>query len=665
MIVSRTILPAIALLSALLTLTVSYNHAVANAPRDFFGANDDILLLLPADGQLASRGAVPQDLARILALREDVASVSAEIVVLTSVNGHAIFARGVDIESFLQLEKGATLREGTLPTALHEALVGESLAHRMRLAPGDDVLLPGSLEEVAVRCRITGILASDGLTADELIVSLPVARGLAGLADDGVHFIRVRASQPENLTRVVSATTPTFTYSNVRVGAQEVVAGGSVPVAVDVTNWGIIAGDHSVTVFGDDVPLAVSSVQVPPRATVTTTISVPLAEPGEVALRVNPTFFVEVRPPTIVLTGAPDAVALGSTLTLQALGVEGDPRAGVDIRAPGVETVTNETGYAALEATVLGPLEIEAISNGGVTGVVRTWVAPEEHISSAVPRVVGINMDDALVPAGEPLPLHVTLANVGGAAGTVGADVTVDGSRAGRVETLLAPGQTARLALELPALGPGYHEVAVEGLPSKTVEAFAGDVALERELRLREQARNAPLAPPSVESDAERYVGRLVRTVTLAAVSITVAAALLATLATFAVWSRHLAERASSIGVLKALGASRDRTISIVGREAALVATLGALGGAVIGIVTVLALSATGFVRGFGHRLTPTLDPLVVGVTLVFVVVTNVAIARGVGGRLYDGRVAGLISKEFSISTSDAPSLRELEQRAP
>ena len=660
MIVPARVMPPIALLVALMTLTVTYNAGIASAPREFFAARDDIVLLIPSLGVVTSTGTVPEQLARVLRTREDVSATSPEIVVMTTLAGESIFARGVDAEEFLRIER-AHVAEGALPSASHEALAGVDLARRLELRPGASLLVPGSLREHAARVTITGLVEGGGLVRDELLVSVPVARALAGLAPGGVHFIRVETSDPENVTRLASAVHPVFTYSDVRLSAEEVVLGEPVALIGNLTNWGLVGATKDVNATVEGHVVGRAPIFVPPRTTVPFRLPLHIEVQGVAPISLNPTFNLTVRPPPAELLFPGGALVSGRESTVTLLAAGNRPVADALVRLGSVSAVTDAAGQARLVPGATGKQRLVASEAAGGIASREVLVVPPELADVAVTQVLGIEPADGLVSSTQSARVFVTIANMGGAAGNVAANVTVDGAVAAVADADLLPGQERVVEVVVGPLARGRHLVDVEGLSRpRAIESVDGDPHVETALRAREAARADPQLSPRVGASATDYVDRIVRNVAIAATALTIAAGALVALALVAVWSRHLAERAPEIGTLKALGASRDQVGSIVARRAALWALVATAIGALLGLAAAFAVDSTGFVRAFGHRVPPRLSPWAGSLLVLVSIFVNVILARTLASRLYDRAADELIARQVLLPSRTAtPTLHE------
>lgn len=654
MIVPPRIALPLAFLVTLFTVTVVYDLGIVQAPREFFGASEDTVLFLPAGGEITSEGSVPAALAMPLRQRPNVSVVSPETVIMTTLRGSSTFVRGVEAESFLAME-GASIVEGRAPVAEHEALAGEDVSARLGLAVGDRVVVPGSLVPAAARVEIVGIVAAKGYARDEILVSNTLARGLAGIAPGGVHFIRIRTTDPLNVTALVESVSPTYTYSDVRIDNTSLLAGSRLTLRANLTNWGAASGSKEVLVRAGGDVVARTHVWVPARSTVPFELPVYLDDVGERQLTLNPTFDVTVRPPLAQLRGVPPVFIAGDETRVGVATIAGAPIEGARLRLAGSEAVSDASGGATLRPVATGLQRVEALVGEEVVASSEVFVALPDARNTPRAQPMSLALSSTLASVGEAVRVEVGIANAGGAGGLVGALVRVDGLPRATAEADAAPGTTALATLELADLGVGDHEISVVGLAdTQHVEVFAGDARIESALRAREEAaRDA--GRPLVGQDADDYVERLTRGIALAAAALTIAAAVMVLLAIVVVWSRHLGEHTFEVGVLKAMGARRMEVVNIAAREGALVGVAATGLGMACGVALALAIDASGVVRAFGHRIEPAFTPFGLGSLLVGCLAVNAAIAGLLAGALYDREADALLGRHLLLPPPHEP----------
>ncbi|HUR29195.1 MAG TPA: FtsX-like permease family protein, partial [Planctomycetota bacterium] len=417
-----------------------------------------------------------------------------------------------------------------------------------------------------------------------------------------------------------------------------------------LTNWGIVAGSKEVNATVGTELVGHTFVHVPPRSTVSFTLPIEVEGRGEFVVHVNPSLPLTIRSPPARFEELPRSFVLGSAKEVRVVDERGTPVAGVSVRLGEARNVTDADGRAALTPTRLGPAQLVAWQGPAIITSHDSFVVRPGEAQLAIVRPLKLEMQRALVSTDDALLVNVTLTNVGGAEGLVRANVTLDGAPRGEAVALLAPGAKARVEVALSGLEPGVRTVDVEGLRApQRVEVFPGDARVEAALRAREAARADPGLAPRVGASATEYVDRIVRNVALAAAAITIAAGALCVLALATAWSRHLAERAQDIGVLKALGADREKVLGIVSQSTVVWSSGATLAGIAAGLAIARALDATGIVRAFGHRVAPSWSGWGLLVLFGVCVLANVLLSRQIAGRLYDSSTDALLARHIFV----------------
>jgi ABC-type lipoprotein release transport system permease subunit len=176
------------------------------------------------------------------ALRSQGVAASPEILLFEVYRGDPIVARGVNFTAYRQLS-GVKIRRGSVPENSTGALVGADLARTTELELGETVVLGGSTAPRVTRVTITGTFSGEGIQDDQLLVSLPVARELAGKGDRSVHFVRT-----SGFTTDETETPSTIVVTDAHLTRKDNETG----VVVAATNLGLRETTRTVTVAVDD-----------------------------------------------------------------------------------------------------------------------------------------------------------------------------------------------------------------------------------------------------------------------------------------------------------------------------------------------------------------------------------------------------------------------------
>ena len=198
---TRRALAGLALCAAILAATYPLLFGLEAAPGQVFYGADTASVTAVGDTRLND------SLAASLAAQPWARTTSPEVYAFSAWSGTPVVVRGVDADAFLALE-GASLIQGTAPASF--VLVGERFAHRQNVDVAAPGVLAGSAAPAIEPVAVTGIVAAAGPPGDEVLVPLPLARKLAGLAADELGAVRVRTSDPDALVAFLRGTGGAF-----------------------------------------------------------------------------------------------------------------------------------------------------------------------------------------------------------------------------------------------------------------------------------------------------------------------------------------------------------------------------------------------------------------------------------------------------------------------
>lgn len=615
MILPRGAVAPLALLVALATTSVGYYAGIADAPRAFIGGGDDLLIAPPA-GEIPGRAVVPTALVGPLRGLGSVRSVSPEVYALTQVEGRSVLVRGVEVAAFLAIEQ-AELVEGRLPANDGEALIGRGLQRALRIQLGDDVLVPSPFRRHAALFSVVGVIDAETPARDELIITLPAGRSLADVDDGQAHLVRIDADPPDEVRGLLHASAPVFTYSDVQLATSTFLSGEPVTLTAKLTNWGRFPAVKDVEVRqGGDV-VGRSTYVVPGLSTIPVAVGFTLTGIGDTRITLNPTLPVTLRAPTHRIEAATTVVA-GNATILRVRDLEGSPVPGIVLTTEGANATTNEMGEANLRFPTAGHALVLAKAGEETTATTRVFVVRPEFADAPSLAVLRVERDPALVSANGSVQLRLEIQNVGGVEGHVPVGILLDGQLIVRHAPRLAPGQTGEVLTSIPRIDAGRHTVGVEDTKIRyRFTAYEGrdprvsalfDQGWEGDAEGGGEGGGGAAADPIPlvdEKVAEDVIDRLLGNVRLAVTILIIATGVLVFTASLAVLSRHLAERSTSVGILKALGAPDEYVLRIATREALVKGTLAAILGVAGGSALAYALGTLGIVRAFGHEVEP------------------------------------------------------------
>ena len=632
MIVPRSIVAPLALLVALTTATVSFNAGLASAPTAFFGDGSVIVIGPPGD---SVPGQTTIDTSRVTAMRTlpDVQVVSPEVFALIELGGRSAFVRGVEFASFVAVEE-AELVDGRMPNAPHEAIMGAGFARAFGLEAPADLLVPSSFERLGLPVTIVGTIETDGPAREELHVHIDDARTLMALEPNVGHIIRVRTTDPQTLTGLITSLGPAFTLADVKISTTEFVPGEPVLVTANLTNWGRVGGVKDVEVREGANVVGSRAYFVEAHTTIPIVVEFSVTNAGAATISVNPSFPVTVRDPSLRFVDLPRALALGRAYNVTVHDRASVPAPGVIVTDGTREVVTDEAGRAELIAERAGIVRLVAIRDGRTEAAAQVPVAEPGYEDVAHFVVTGASVRDGIIGTSLPFTLRISAENRGGADGAATFAVLLDGAPAGEASFVGAPGAVSAVEVLLGPVAPGTHEIRIEGTSiALPVRAFPGeDPRIEALLEGYQVSRDASGPRSTAAADAETYVTRVVGDVRAAVLALSVASGVLSALGAFAVMHRHLAERETRVGTLKGIGASDAYVLAVATREAALLGAAAAASGLVAGVVLAEALDASGLVWAFGHAVHPAHEWYAIAIifllsTLFVVVATRVILS--------------------------------------
>ncbi|MBA3045814.1 MAG: FtsX-like permease family protein [Euryarchaeota archaeon] len=183
------------LCTLILSASVPMLMGIQNTPQTIFGGD------MVAVTQVNSSTKLNVSMLDTIKSEPNVVSASAEITCFSVVNDQPVLIRGVKLNDFLALEGGELVR-GSVGNPERFAVIGSTLASKIGLDVGDRLLLTGSSNPALFQLEIDAVY-SGRYSEDELLVSLPHARKMAGLGQDAVLFIRVKTTNQTALVETL------------------------------------------------------------------------------------------------------------------------------------------------------------------------------------------------------------------------------------------------------------------------------------------------------------------------------------------------------------------------------------------------------------------------------------------------------------------------------
>lgn len=545
------------------------------------------------------------------ALRATGTDASPEILAFSVHDGEAFVTRGVDYGSFASVSS-AGLARGRAPDGPGEAVVGASLADRLNVGPGEDILLGGSTRAALTRVTVVGVFTAPGGVDDQLLVSLPTARHLTGKPAGTVQFVRtdgLTATERESGPIVVELSAP-----------GTAIAGETVSVEATVLNPGDARAETVTASLGNVTRTTRVDLGAFDRSTVR--FDLPVGEPGTATLTVgNRTRTLTVQSPdALVLTGLPERAPPGSEPRVLVRTAAGSPVANATVVVGNRTVRTDRDGRVRLPLNATG--EREVVVRAGNRSVRRTvTVAAGTDRRPVVSLSVSPSDPSVLstptVTASLQNPWNRTLVRT----------VTLSGAdRATKRTVRLAPGDRATVRLPLGRLAPGdlSATAAVNGTTvARQGITVSGDDRLAAALATGGRTGGSGIgqAIASVVGSLQVLAGTV-----LALAGVTVVGSVTA------VFASAVRARRRTLGIHRATGATPRRIRRLVVGDALRLGAVAAAIGLALGTGLAVALDRLGLLTLYGIRLAISPSPRLLG-GLALAALALVAVAAGLATR--------------------------------
>ena len=366
---------------------------------------------------------------------------------------------------------------------------------------------------------------------------------------------------------------------------------------------------------------------------------------------------LEVVDPFLVAS-FPGTVLMGSPLEVVVEAHTGEPAPGVAVTLSDPSPSSNETGpdgACTLLADEAGEFHLEFDASGtefegmavrGSTAPVQV-MDPASLPSGFLPTVTALELVPDSIKEGEPVAVVVTVENAGSEPGTFDLEVFLDGALHSTVSQYLGPAGGAVVRVDIDDLDPGAHTVQA-GDMSGTVDVspwYADNPDLvDLVVRYGGSSTLSSAGAVPIYQAAKLSEGN----VALALFALGAVAALLATLAITSVFSKEVSDSRKTLGVLRALGASREYIRSAVFKQSFATALAGSLVGIALGLAVAVALVRSDAFTVFGHVLEFGVDAGMVLLTLVGAVAISL--------------VSALVSAEVAVREVTMSSIRDLPE---
>lgn len=213
LLLSRRMMPGVILCVAIFAAAFPLLSALHNYPQRTLMGPD-----IATIGQGSGPYSINESLLQDLRAQGWVQVASAEILAFVTLNGEPAIVRGVEWNSFLELEGGQLLGGQPLSKFL---LLGAGFQERTGISVGSKVVVSGSTVPKFLYGQVTGLYRTPGPTNDETLLDLERAREITGLSAGYFHHIRVRVTDVDALLGFLEGK---------KASAQVTTSSGVVPV---------------------------------------------------------------------------------------------------------------------------------------------------------------------------------------------------------------------------------------------------------------------------------------------------------------------------------------------------------------------------------------------------------------------------------------------------
>lgn len=597
--------------------TISVLMGIGAAPGDVIGNPDAYVISSKNSAGSLLNSRVDLALSSLLLEQGFATNASPEIFAFAEINGYAIIIRGVEFDAFMGVE-GAKLISGAMPSDPSEGLIGSRLASRLNANVGDEYPLVGSFDPSVCEVRIAGIIQSDSGTDDELIVSLPLARCLAGTSPESVSIIRVLGDKVQ-LDEIFGSGLPRFTLYDLSLTNKIVGIGQTTHLSFKLKNWGDVNGTANVTItdefdnftlFEDEITISSDafktleinrSFSTIGNHSIVARLDGPLPQEIQTNITVKGPYLSLVAPRQVAEYHNFSALVINQTL---------EPVAGAIVSIGGFNYTTNATGRCVINATLApGNYTMTAASTGYDSETMSVGVINSSSLSpTALILTYKITLSPYIVKVRENCTFAIYVQNYGNLSGTQNISSYINGNLFSQKSVTLG-------ALEAVAL---FYNKSFESAGDYIVTSGSASVILTVESPL---VLNPALIQLLVRyggtgtidlsrSDLIYHTTKISEAnILIVLISLAALSAVLVTLGVSITFMKEINDNQKVIGILRSLGASSRQLLGIIFKEAFLLSLVAAALGIAGGFVLSFIISSTGDLIAFGHLIRPVLDP--------------------------------------------------------
>jgi hypothetical protein len=611
----RTIVVA-SLSLIIFSATISVLIGIGTAPGSVIG-NPDVYVITSKDTDSLLSSRLDADLSDLLLENGFVTNSSPEIFAFGEIHGSAIIIRGVEFQAFMGVER-ARLVSGEMPSDPSQGLIGSRLANRIHANIGDRYPLAGSFGPSVSEVEIAGIITTSSGIEDELIVSLPLARCLTGVATHSVSIIRVLGDTVE-LEKMFGEGVPRFSIYNLAVANRILGAGRMTEVSLNLKNWGDANGTTHVTVVDmpDNITIINSDYFMNGSTTIALTANYSFSSIGNHTIKAyisgafpqNISTNVTIKGPFLSLI-IPDKMPQYHNFTASVINQTLETVSGAAVSIGGFNFTTNASGSCLINASLApGNYTVNASSPGYESAVGNVEIVNSSSLPhNASIRVYDIVLTPGVVKVNEKCMIAFYAQNIGNSTGYYQVSSYVDGRLLTQKGIWLTPLSTTVLFYNISFPSAGEKTITCGQLSATlTVEThFELNPALIRLLVL--YGGSSTLDPSRAELiyDTAKISEA---NILIVLVSLAVLSGMLVTLGVSISFTREINDNMKIIGILRSLGASSRQLLWIMFKGAFIMSLPAVAIGIIGGVILSFLISSTGSLLAFGHFIQPVLDP--------------------------------------------------------
>ena len=191
--------------SAAFAVTSSILLSVDNTASGMLGESDNTIVIAQGNSRAPFLGTLPIGLAGRLESVPGVQVVSPEVFAPSTLSNQPIMVRGVDPQSFMELQNPTILEGSPLaPNDTTQAMVGATLARQLDLHPGSQITVVGGVRATIAQLTVKAVFSTGTPLDNEVVAPLWVGDWLRGLGYSTVSILRIEVAAHQAPSQVAS-----------------------------------------------------------------------------------------------------------------------------------------------------------------------------------------------------------------------------------------------------------------------------------------------------------------------------------------------------------------------------------------------------------------------------------------------------------------------------